>query len=117
VGGQVGDRSEVRVDRELVAGEVVAGGLVLKVARRSGPVAGGNPGDVGEIDGGVGAGIVIGCDRLTVRPVVDGRSAGDVCAEPAIGGALGAWERVAGRSAGSSPALPAADSVDGCRGG
>src|SRR5438874_860251 len=30
---QVGDRAEVGVDRQLVAGAVVAGGLVLEVAR------------------------------------------------------------------------------------
>ncbi len=78
VGGQVGDRAEVRVDRELVAAGVVAGCLVLEVARRSGPVAGGDPGDVGEIDGSVGARMVLSvvCGRLAVRRVVGGLSVG-----------------------------------------
>ena len=75
VGRQVVDRSEVRVDRELVAAWVVAGCLVLEVARRSGPVAGGDPGDVGKIDGIVGAGIVISavCGRPD-RPTRRGRA-------------------------------------------
>ena len=59
-----------------VTARVIAGGLVLEVARRSGAVAGGDPGDVGEIDAWVGAGIVIsvGLRAATVRPVVGGLS-------------------------------------------
>ena len=50
VGDQVGDRAEVGVDRQLVAVQVVAGGLIFEVARRAGSVAGGYPRDVGEAD-------------------------------------------------------------------
>jgi len=50
VADQVGDRAEVRVDGQLVAVQVVAGGLILEVAERAGSVAGGDPRDVGEAD-------------------------------------------------------------------
>ena len=50
VGDQVGDRAEVGVDRELVAVQVVAGGLIFEVARSAGSVAGRYPRDGGEAD-------------------------------------------------------------------
>jgi len=42
--------AEVGVDRQLVAIQVVAGGLIFEVAERAGSVAGGDPRDVGEAD-------------------------------------------------------------------
>jgi hypothetical protein len=50
VGDQVGDRTKVSVDCQLVALDVVAGRLIFEVARSAGSVAGGYLRDVGEAD-------------------------------------------------------------------
>jgi hypothetical protein len=120
MGDQVGDRPEVRIDRELMAAGVVEAGLVLEVTRRSGAVARGDPSDVGEIDSGVeaaiGIGVVFGSGSPSSPPWAGSRLTA-VCGDWALGGVLRVWGRVVGRSAGSSPALLAVDSADRCRGG
>ena len=67
---------------------VVAGCLVLEVAQRSGAVAGGDPGDIGETDGSVGARI----DRRVLWTGLRsdsswaGSSLAGVCTVPVVGG-------------------------------
>ena len=97
VGYQVVDRTEVGVDRELVAAGVVARCLVLEVAGRSRPVAGGDPGDVGEIDGdlsepGSKCSSVAAQSGSPSDPSSAGALWAGVCAESAVGGALRVWD-------------------------
>ena len=74
VTGQVGDRAEVRVDRQLVAARVVAGCLVLEIRGRSRAVARRDPRDVGQIHSRVRArrAIGVGCRRLARQSVAGG---------------------------------------------
>jgi len=72
VADQVGDRAEVRVDGQLVAVQVVAGGLIFEVADRAGSVAGGDPRDVGRLTVGCGCRLSRGS---SAGGAVEGRNA------------------------------------------
>ena len=107
VADQVGDRAEVRVDGQLVAVQVVAGGLIFEVADRAGSVAGGDPRDVGRLTVGCGCRLSRGVlgrrgSRRPERLLTGGRARciggrPSACRHRGDGGRLGRLVAVVGR--------------------